>query len=459
MTKDLTHGNPLKVILLFSFPLVLGNLFQQFYSLADTIIVGRFVGVNALAAVGSTGSVNYLILGFVIGICNGFAIPIAQLFGAHDESDLRRHVANATWLCCGAALVLTVATVVLTRPIMQLMQTPSDILNDAATYIGWIFAGIPFIFLYNMVAGIMRALGDSKTPLKFLVLTSVLNIGLDLVFVIGLRLGVLGAALATDISQAVSGVLSLLYLNKHFTVLHMQENERALDPGACRRLLGIGMPMGLQCSITAIGSVIMQGAVNVLGSTAVAAVTAAGKTANLLTVPLESVGTALATYAGQNLGAARMDRVRSGVRCALGMVTVYALASLVILHYADVAIMGLFLDTGTEVVVVEMARHYLFMCSLFFVPLGALIVWRYTIQGLGYSTLAMLAGVAEMVARTAVAIVLVPLLGFLGAELSNPAAWIAACLFLYPAYRWTCRQLDNRLLAGRLRMEKTEQTT
>lgn len=456
MTKDLTNGNPLKVILFFTLPLVLGNLFQQFYALADTIIVGRYCGVSALASVGSTSSINYLILGFVIGVCNGFAIPIAQLFGAQDFHDLRRHVANAAWLCLAASVVLTVLTVSLTRPLLMLMQTPEDILDGAVIYIGWIFAGIPFIFLYNMVAGIMRALGDSKTPLYFLIMTSAMNIGLDLLFVIPLNMGILGAALATDISQAISGVLSFIFLCRKFEVLRMQKGEGRFCKSACMRLIGIGVPMGLQCSITAIGSVIMQWAVNVLGSTAVAAVTAASKTMNLLTVPLESIGTAMATYAGQNLGAARMDRVRQGVHSALLIATVYAIASLILLHFGDVAVMGLFLDTTTEVEIVAMGRQYLFWNSVFFIPLGALIVWRYSIQGLGYSSLAMLAGVAEMVARTAVAIVLVPLLGYFGAELANPAAWIAACLFLYPAFRWTCRQLDNRLLAARLHMKNTE---
>ena len=452
MTKDLTSGSPLKVILMFTLPLVLGNLFQQFYALADTIIVGRFCGVSALASVGATGSVNYLILGFVIGVCNGFAIPIAQLFGARDYKDLRRHVANAAWLCIAGSVVLTVATVALTRPMMELMQTPDDILDGAVVYIGWIFAGIPFIFLYNMVAAIMRALGDSKTPLYFLILTSALNIGLDLLFIIPFHMGVLGAALATDISQVISGVLSFAYLRRKFGVLKMEKGDIAYSKKACGRLLGIGVPMGLQCSITAIGSVIMQWAVNVLGSTAVAAVTAAGKTQSLLTVPLESVGTAMATYAGQNLGASRMDRVRQGVNSALLIILVYALASAFILHFTDVQIMSLFLDTAKEVDIVNMGREYLFWNSVFFIPLGALIVWRYTIQGLGFSTLAMMAGVAEMVARTAVAIVLVPILGYFGAELSNPAAWVAACLFLYPAYKWTCHQLDNRLLAAKLHM-------
>lgn len=453
MTKDLTSGSPLKVILLFSLPLVLGNLFQQFYALADTIIVGRFCGVSALASVGATGSVNYLILGFVIGVCNGFAIPIAQLFGARDYSDLRRHVANAAWLCIAGSVVLTISTVALTRPMMQLMQTPDDIIDGAVIYIGLIFAGIPFIFLYNMVAAIMRALGDSKTPLYFLILTSALNIGLDLLFIVPFHFGVLGAALATDISQVISGVLSFIYLRRKFDVLKMEKDDLTFSKKASIRLLGIGVPMGLQCSITAIGSVIMQWAVNVLGSTAVAAVTAAGKTQGLLTVPMESVGTAMATYAGQNLGASRMDRVRQGVNSAMLIILIYGVASAFVLHFTDVQIMSLFLDTAKEVDIVAMGREYLFWNSVFFVPLGALIIWRYTIQGLGFSSLAMLAGVAEMVARTAVAIVLVPILGYFGAELSNPAAWIAACLFLYPAYRWTCRQLDNRLLTARLHIQ------
>lgn len=453
MTKDLTTGHPLKVILWFAFPLVLGNLFQQFYNLADTIIVGRFVGVNALAAVGSTGSINYMILGFVIGICNGFAIPIAQYFGARSYGDMRRYVANSAWLSLAGAVVLTVATVLLTRPILQLMQTPADIIDDAAAYIGWIFAGIPFVFLYNMVSCIMRALGDSKTPLIFLVVTSFLNIGLDLLFILVFDAGVMGAALATDLSQAISGIASLLYLCKRFDVLKMKKEEAGVDRAACGRLLYIGLPMGLQCSITAIGSVVMQWAVNVLGSTVVAAVTAASKTSNLLTVPLESVGTAMATYAGQNLGASRLDRVRSGVRYALGIVAVYAVGSLVVLHFFDVTIFGLFIDTATEIEIVELAQQYLLWNSLFFFPLGALIVWRYVIQGLGYSGVAMMAGVAEMAARTGVALVLVPLLGLFGAALANPAAWIAACVFLIPAYRWTIRHIGNRLYGRSLSHE------
>lgn len=450
MTKNLTSGSPLRVITLFTLPLVLGNLFQQFYSLADTIIVGRFVGVNALAAVGATGSVNYLILGFVIGICNGFAIPIAQCFGARDYAALRRTAANAGWLCAGWAVVLTAFTVAFTEPILRLMQTPADIIQDSALYIGCIFAGIPLVFLYNMVSAIMRALGDSKTPLYFLVLTSALNIALDLFFILVFDMGVLGAALATNLSQGVSGVLSFAYMRRRFTVLRADGDESRPDAAICARLCTMGLPMGLQCSITAIGSVIMQSAVNVLGSTAVAAVTAAGRTQNILTVPLESVGTAMATYAGQNLGAARLGRIKRGTTSAMLLIVIESLAALAILHFFDVQIIGLFIDTAAEPTIVAMAQEYMMWNSLFFIPLGALIVWRYVIQGLGYSTLAMMAGVAEMIARTAVAVTLVPMWGYFGAELSNPTAWVAACVFLWPAYRWTIRQLENRAHARRL---------
>ena len=450
MTKDMTQGSPLKLILAFAVPLMLGSLFQQFYNLADTIIVGRFVGVEALAAVGSVGGLNYLVLGFVNGIACGFSIPISWTFGAKDYVEMRRYTANAVWLSVFFAAVLTVVTVAMTRSILVWTNTPDNIIDLADIYIRTIFIGIPFTLLYNMTSALMRALGDSKRPLYFLLVASFLNIGLDLLCIITFKMGVFGAAFATVFSQAVAGLGSLWYILKHYNELRWNKEESRLSRQHCVKLCGMGIPMGLQCSITAIGSVIMQWAVNVLGSTAVAAVTAAGKTQSLLTVPMESVGTAMATYAGQNLGASRMDRVRQGVNSAMLIILVYGVGSALILHFTDVQIMSLFLDTAKEVDIVAMGREYLFWNSVFFVPLGALIVWRYSIQGLGFSSLAMLAGVAEMVARTAVAIVLVPVLGYFGAELSNPAAWIAACLFLYPAYRWTCRQLDNRLLAARL---------
>ena len=280
---------------------------------------------------------------------------------------------------------------------MQLMQTPADIIDDACIYIGWIFAGIPFVFLYNMVSAIMRALGDSKTPLYFLVLTSALNVGLDLYFILVFKMGVLGAAVATDLSQAISGVLSFAYMLRRFEMLKMQPGETKVDKAVCLCLSSMGLPMGLQCSITAIGSVIMQSAVNMLGSTAVAAVTAAGKNPE---PAHRSAGKASAPpwrpTRGRTLARRGWGGVRRGVLSANGMVVAYSLVAVVLLHYFDIYIIALFLDTSSELTIVTMAREYMFWNSLFFIPLGMLIVWRYSIQGLGYSSLAMLAGVAEM---------------------------------------------------------------
>lgn len=440
MTKDMTHGRPLGLILAFAVPLMLGSLFQQFYNLADTIIVGRFVGVDALAAVGSVGSLNYLVIGFVTGTASGFAIPLAQSFGAQDYSEMRRYAANAVWLCIGFGTVITVATVLLTRSILVWTNTPANILDLADAYIRTIFAGIPFTLLYNMVSAVMRALGDSKRPLYFLLVASALNIGLDVLFILAFHAGVFGAALATVISQATAGLLSLSYLLRHSEILRCSAEERAISARHCAELCRMGLPMGLQCSITAVGSVILQSAVNGLGSAVVAAQTAGSKAGQLLQAPLESVGTAMTTYTGQNLGARDLGRVDRGVRTALGIGCVYSVASFVLLRVLDRPLIGLFLDSS-ETAIMANAQSFLFWNSMFYIPLAVLIIYRYSIQGLGYSGVAMFAGVAEMAARALVGFLLVPRIGYWAACISSPTAWIAACVFLYPAYRMVMRRL------------------
>ena len=327
MTKDLTSGSPLKVILLFSLPLVLGNLFQQFYALADTIIVGRFCGVSALASVGATGSVNYLILGFVIGVCNGFAIPIAQLFGARDYKDLRRHVANAAWLCMAASVVLTISTVALTRPMMQLMQTPDDIIDGAVIYIGWIFAGIPFIFLYNMVAAIMRALGDSKTPLYFLILTSALNIGLDLLFVVGFGMAIEGVAYATIISQFVSAILVLIVLTRSTENYRLTWKDLRIDKKIFRQILMVGLPTGFQQSLTSFSNVYVQSYINTFGSSCMAGWSSYSKIDQFVFLPMQSIGQASTTFMSQNLGAGNLPRAKKGTGVALRLALLITFAS------------------------------------------------------------------------------------------------------------------------------------
>ena len=442
MTKDMTQGSPLRLILAFAVPLMLGSLFQQFYNLADTIIVGRFVGVDALAAVGSVGGLNYLVLGFVNGIACGFSIPISWTFGAKDYSQMRRYTANTVWLSIVFAVVLTIVTVALTRPILVWTNTPANIIDLADIYVRTIFWGIPFTLLYNVTSALMRALGDSKRPLYFLLMASFLNIGLDLLCIIVFKMGVFGASFATVFSQAVAGFGSLWYIARHYHELRWSKEEGKLSRDHCLKLCNMGIPMGLQCSITAIGSVVLQGAVNGLGSDIVAAQTAGGKAAQFLSVPLESIGTAMTTYASQNLGAHDLKRVNRGVNTALGIGCVYSIASFIILRFADKLLIGLFLDAG-EVEIMANAQSFIFWNSVFYIPLAVLIIYRYTIQGLGYSGLAMFAGVAEMVARAMVGFLFVPLWGYFAACIANPVAWFFACFFLIPAYFVVRKKLTN----------------
>ena len=442
MTKDMTQGSPLKLILAFAVPLMLGSLFQQFYNLADTIIVGRFVGVEALAAVGSVGGLNYLVLGFVNGIACGFSIPISWTFGAKDYSQMRRYTANTVWLSIVFAVVLTIVTVALTRPILVWRNTPANIIDLADIYVRTIFWGIPFTLLYNVTSALMRALGDSKRPLYFLLMASFLNIGLDLLCIIVFKMGVFGASFATVFSQAVAGFGSLWYIARHYHELRWSKEEGKLSRDHCLKLCNMGIPMGLQCSITAIGSVVLQGAVNGLGSDIVAAQTAGGKAAQFLSVPLESIGTAMTTYASQNLGAHDLKRVNRGVNTALVIGCVYSIASFIILRFADKLLIGLFLDAG-EVEIMANAQSFIFWNSVFYIPLAVLIIYRYTIQGLGYSGLAMFAGVAEMVARAMVGFLFVPLWGYFAACIANPVAWFFACFFLIPAYFVVRKKLMN----------------
>ena len=442
MTKDMTQGSPLRLILAFAVPLMLGSLFQQFYNLADTIIVGRFVGVEALAAVGSVGGLNYLVLGFVNGIACGFSIPISWTFGAKDYSQMRRYTANTVWLSIVFAVVLTIVTVALTRPILVWTNPPANIIDLADIYIRTIFWGIPFTLLYNVTSALMRALGDSKRPLYFLLMASFLNIGLDLLCIIVFKMGVFGASFATVFSQAVAGFGSLWYIARHYHELRWSKEEGKLSRDHCLKLCNMGIPMGLQCSITAIGSVVLQGAVNGLGSDIVAAQTAGSKAAQFLSVPLESIGTAMTTYSSQNLGAHDLKRVNRGVNTALGIGCVYSIASFIILRFADKLLIGLFLDAG-EVEIMANAQSFIFWNSVFYIPLAVLIIYRYTIQGLGYSGLAMFAGVAEMVARAMVGFLFVPLWGYFAACIANPVAWFFACFFLIPAYFVVRKKLMN----------------
>lgn len=443
MTKDLTTGSPMRLILGFALPTLLGMLFQQLYNMMDTMIVGKLLGATALAAVGSTGSINFFVIGFCMGVCNGFAIPVAQRMGAGDYSQMRRYVANAAWLAIAFAAVLTVATGLLCGTILTVMNTPADIYEGAYWYIFIIFMGIPATFLYNLLAAIIRSLGDSKTPVYFLAMSSVLNIGLDLAFILVFRLGVAGASLATVLSQGVSGLACLVYMVKKFPILHMSREERQLDIRSCRALCFMGVPMGLQYSITAIGSIFLQSAVNSLGSLYVAGVAAGSKLFQLLGCPYDAMGATMATYCGQNVGAVKLDRLGKGVRACSLLGLIYALIAFGgMLLFAPQGAM-LFLDTTEPelATLVDLTAQYIRTLTAFFFPLALVNIVRFSIQGMGFSGLAILAGVMEMIARTVVGVIFVPMFGYTAACFASPAAWVCADLFLIPA----CMGSINRL--------------
>ena len=425
-TKDMTIGNPKRIIISFGVPLLLGMLFQQFYSMVDTIIVGRVLGVNELAGVGSTGSINFMVIGFCMGICNGFAIPIAQCFGAKDYKNLRKYVANCVWLSVFFAALMTMSVSVFCRDILKLMDTPSDIFEYAYEYIYIIFLGIPVIFLYNILSGIIRALGDSKAPLIFLIISSVINIALDFITIKWFNMSVNGPALATVISQGISGALCLIYMIKKYDVLRVRKGEWRPERHHMVTLCRMGIPMGLQYSITAIGSVILQTAVNSLGSTAVAAVTAANKVSMFFCCPFDAMGSTMATYAGQNIGAGKPDRVTKGMLSCSLMGLIYSTAACVVLVIFGKELASIFIDKSEagNGEILQNARLMLVWLSSFY----------FTIQGLGYSELAILSGVCEMAARALVGFVFVPMWGFIAVCTASPMAWIFADTFLITAY-------------------------
>lgn len=442
--RDLTVGSPMKLIIAFSIPMILGNLFQQLYNFVDTMIVGHFLGVEALAGVGATSSINFLILGFCMGVCAGFAIPVAQRFGAKDEVSLRKYVANALYLSLGISVSLAVIVSLLCRNILVWMRTPDDVIEYSYIYILTIFIGIPVTFLYNILAGFIRSIGDSKTPLIFLIISTFINVGLDYLFIAQFSLGVFGAALATVVSQLLSGIMCIVVVLKKFPVLHVSGEEWKVDSHCMKMLCSMGLPMGLQYSITAIGSVILQSSVNMLGSIAVAATTAASKVNMLFISILDALGAAMATYGGQNLGAGKIDRIRKGTKAAAVLGVSYSICAFIMANLVGRLLINLFVDEPNGEMIDMASMHVL-------VTTGALSLLvfvnclRFLIQGVGYSVFAILAGVFEMIARTIAGIFFIPKFGFIGACVASPFAWLLADLFLIPAYLYVVNRLDRMI--------------
>lgn len=431
-TTDLTVGKPLFQILRFALPLVLGTLFQQLYSFADTVIVGRCLGTDALGAVGTTYSLNFLILGFVQGACVGFGIPVAETFGAKDQGGLRKYLFNGALLCVVLSVVFTLFTTLMAGPLLQLIHTPEELYADAVLYIRIIFLGIPATVLYNYASSVLRAMGDSQHPFYFLLAASVLNIGLDYLLIVSMGTGVDGAAIATVLSQLLSGGLCAFWF---FTRTAKQEEltfrgqSSLLSAGHCKRLAYIGFPMGFEYSVSAIGAVIMQDAINLLGSTAVAAQTAGEKIRQMFTLPMESVGMAMATYVGQNHGAHRTDRIKQGIKDGCTIQLTYCVAAWVVIFFVKPYAVGLVLGDADPAVTAG-AIQYLAIMSTLFCFHGLLMIFRNTLQGLGYSVQAIISGVGELIGRSLGGLLAVKTgLGYVGICLSNPFAWGLAMLY------------------------------
>lgn len=442
--NDMTVGSPTRDIIHFAVPLICGYILQQMYLIIDAAIVGRFIGVNALAAVGASSSIMFLIMGFCNGSCAGFAIPVAQEFGAKDYSKMRAYVSNALRIAAVIAVVITIITCIFCERILKIVNTPADIFHDAWLFLMLNFLAIPFTIAYNILSGFIRALGDSKQPFYFLIASSGVNILLDFLLIIAFGMGVEGAGIATMLSQMFASALCALYIKKRMRILIPQGRERAYDDKKIGKLLNNGIPMGLQFSITAIGIIMLQSANNALGTVYVASFTAAMRVKYLFTCVYENIGVAMATYCGQNIGARKLERIKLGISSAVKIMLIYFAVTLIVIYFFADDMMLLFVKS-TENEIISNAAMYMRISSYFFPVLGILTILRYSLQGLGFSNLSMLSGVMEMIARCGVSLWLVPAFLFLGVCYGDPTAWIAADLFLVPAIIIVYKKLKKRL--------------
>lgn len=433
MTKDMTKGNPIKLILFFSIPLLIGNLFQQFYNMVDAMVVGRFVNSFALGGVGATSSIMFVTLGFSLGLTIGFSVVISQRFGAGDQDGVRKAIAMSVYLSLIVSGILTTVGSFFARDILVMLNTPEDLIEYSVQYLQMIFLGSAGLVFYNLCSSVLRAVGDSKTPLYFLVLASFLNVALDLLFVVVLPLETMGVGLATALAQGISAIACVIYTYKKQPNLRLHKQDWEWDKDTVNHLIKLGIPLAFQTSVTGIGVLIMQVAVNGFGPIVVAGYTTATKIQQLAIQPLISVGTSLATYSGQNLGAEKYKRIRNGVMQGALLVIVASITGTVICHLFGEKLAEMFVG-ASEVDVISFSQQYLKLTSLFYIPLGLLFVYRSSLQGVGNTTIPMLSGFLELILRTVVIMILPNLMGFDGITYADVVSWLGAALFLIVGY-------------------------
>ncbi len=447
MAKNMTEGKSLPLILQFALPLLLGNLLQQTYNIIDSAIVGKELGANALASVGASSSVQFLVIGFCLGTCSGFGVPVAKSFGAGRYDEMRSHVFHGILLTVVFAVVLTAACALLCPQILHLLSTPKDIFPDAYRYLLVIFLGIPFTLAYNLLAGILRAIGDSRTPFIFLAISTVLNIGLDFFCILVLRWGCTGAAIATVMSQVISSILCLIYIIKKVPLLHLTKEDCQIKGRGIQTMMVMGVPMGLQYSITAIGSMVMQSANNGLGSIYVSGFTAGMRIKQFLICPFDAIATAVSVFCGQNLGAGKPKRIRQGIWQGMIVGVSYGVVAGLIMIFAGRVLSMMFIDAD-ETAILDAAAQYLRYMGFFFWTLGILNVCRMCTQGLGYSGRAIFSGVTEMVARILVSQIFVGTFGFTAICFTDQAAWVSACIYIIPTCVACVRKVSKQLTSG-----------
>lgn len=456
MHTSLTAGTPWRVMAIFAVPLLLGNIVQQFYQLADALVVGQQLGVNSLAAVGATGGVMFLLLGFVWGLTTGFAIPTAQRVGAGDAAGVRQSVAAGTILTGVVSVIMTCAAPFAVEPLMRLLRTPPELIREATIFGVVSLLGASGIMFFNYLSAIIRATGDSKTPLYFLMFASVVNVGLLLFFISVLHMGVGGAALATGLAQLLSAGSCYVYVLKRLPALHVRPGDWGPGLKQLGRHLAIGLPMGFQASIIAIGSLAVQVRLNSLGAETIAAYTTGARVDGLAVAILNSIGIAVTTYVAQNAGAGYLDRVRAGVRQALVMSTLVAVSMAALLITSGEMMVRSFVGSGEEHVV-SMAHQFLVVNGLFYWVLGVLFVTRGALQGLGHTFVPTVSGIFELIMRVSTAVVLGGSLGFVGVIWANPLAWAGASLFLVPS--WLLVRKNLAANAARLRAQDSSLET
>lgn len=449
MKSDMTKGSIAPILIKFMLPLFVGNLFQQFYNMVDTLIVGRYVGEEALAAVGATGTIMFLILGFANGLATGFTVLTSQCYGAHDENRLRHSIANGIILAVIVTMITTFISVISMRSILHIMNTPENIFDYSYAYIITISYGIFASVFYNLGASILRAVGNSKVPLYFLILSACLNVLLDFVCIVGLDLKTFGAALATVIAQGISAVLCFIYIFKKQHSMWPTKSDWHLDSKDTNHQLRVGVPMALQFAITASGTMIMQAAINLFGSTAVASFTAASKIQSLITQGMPSMGQTIAAYAGQNYGAGRFDRLKDGIKNSMIIMTIYSLVAAVLSLTLLEPAMYLFFDSAQEVADhLPWALPYIRFCAICYIPLSAIFIFRNMMQGCGFGFLPMMGGVVELVSRAVMAVLSMKLMVYELASACDPAAWLTTGIFTFVAWLYVAPKIE-KMFAGR----------